>query len=74
MTPKCCNCRHWGLPRDWFEEFCGVDCRPCLHDMVRPKDRREMIASGVLTFNEGGCTDELLTGPHFGCVHFEVKS
>lgn len=37
------------------------------------RGNRIMTNSGVFTCDEGGLTGELITGPDFGCIHYETK-
>ena len=70
---KCKNCIYWGTPIPFPEN--NIDVRCCTHIMVcRPSYGTEpMTSNGVLTCDEGGMTDELMTGPDFGCIHFQNK-
>lgn len=71
----CKTCKYW--TGDCGAED-GVMVRFCTHKMViqpthGPKDQRIMIPSGVFTCDEGGATGDLMTGPDFGCIHWEEK-
>lgn len=76
----CGTCKYW-QSLEWFRDQDGVEVRSCSHPMViKPTygangDRTgnlTMRADGVLTADEGGCTDRLMTGPDFGCVHWRA--
>ena len=75
---KCKNCKYYGEKLDWFEPKDGVDVRFCKNPMIcRPThgnpEETIMKKDGVLTMDEGGCTDQLCVGPDFGCIHFEAR-
>lgn len=77
MNPNiCARCKHWSqLKLQAFIDI-SVDARCCQHWMVcQPsygtRDNRTMTNNGVYTCDEGGYTGELITGPNFGCIHFE---
>ena len=75
-TKTCSSCKYWGKPYEYLE--IGIDARFCQHKMVcQPeygtRGNRTMTNSGVYTCDEGGLTGELITGPDFGCIHYEAK-
>jgi len=65
MEKKCKNCRYWGGD-DWVE--CLRRCSAIegnRHKSTFPDADGAYVAG----FDEEG----IMTGPNFGCVHFEVK-
>lgn len=78
MKAQCSYCRWWGDSLS-SEQIYGVQVEVCTHKMViRPTygkgDNWRMRRDGVMTADEGGGTDQLVTGPDFGCIHYERKT
>jgi hypothetical protein len=74
---NCSTCKWWTV-EGWLKEH-GIDVGACQHPMViQPsygaRGNRIMRRDGVLTCDEGGCTDQLMTGPDFGCIHYATNN
>jgi hypothetical protein len=72
----CSRCKHWNVSEGLTQDRVIVGA--CMGSFVvrpdhGPTEVRFMRADGVLTCDEGGMTDMLMTGPNFGCLHFERK-
>jgi hypothetical protein len=78
----CSSCRFWGEPGKLCQTGHtedGIQLQYCQHPMViQPtygkRDNRKMRRDGVSTCDEGGCTGELITGPDFGCIHYQTNA
>lgn len=75
---RCDSCRWWGKAGAPHCGIDGVTVLECQSPMViQPtygeRNNRNMRPDGVYTCDEGGCTGELMTGPNFGCVHYERR-